>query len=63
MTNPLPRSTPTAQGIDPAGITAFLDAADAAPDLELHSLMIIRHGQVVAEGWWDPYGPDRVHLL
>ena len=36
---------------------------DAAADIELHSLMIIRHGHVVAEGWWAPYGPDRVHLL
>ena len=25
--------------------------------------MMLRHGQVVAEGWWAPYGPDRVHLL
>ncbi len=63
MTTQLPRSTPSAQGIDPAGVTAFLDAIDAASDIELHSLMIIRHGQVVAEGWWSPYGPDRVHLL
>ena len=63
MTTQLPRSTPSAQGIDPAGVTAFLDVIDAAADIELHSLMIIRHGQVVAEGWWSPYGPDRVHLL
>ena len=63
MTTQLPRSTPSAQGIDPAGVSAFLDAIDAAADIELHSLMIIRHGQVVAEGWWSPYGPDRVHLL
>ncbi|WP_371079061.1 serine hydrolase, partial [Salmonella enterica] len=31
--------------------------------LELHSLMILRHGQVVAEGWWDPYGPNLVHTM
>jgi CubicO group peptidase (beta-lactamase class C family) len=59
----LPHSTPSEQGVDPAGITAFLDAVEAAPDIELHSLVIIRHGQVIAEGWWSPYGPDRVHLL
>ncbi len=42
---------------------AFLDAVKSAPDIELHSLMIIRHGQVVAEGWWSPYTPEQVHLL
>ena len=25
--------------------------------------MLLRNGQVVTEGWWAPYGPDRVHLL
>ena len=25
--------------------------------------MVLRHGHVVAEGWWSPYAPDRVHLL
>ncbi|MBI4941510.1 MAG: beta-lactamase family protein, partial [Actinobacteria bacterium] len=57
------RSTPSAQGVDPAGVGAFLDAVDAAPDVELHSLVVVRHGHVVAEGWWHPYTPGRVHLL
>lgn len=59
----LPRSTPSAQGVDPAGIGALLDALDAAPGVELHSLVVVRHGHVVAEGWWHPYTPGRVHLL
>jgi CubicO group peptidase (beta-lactamase class C family) len=59
----LPRSTPSDQGVSSAGITGFLDAVDAAPDVELHSLMVLRHGQVVAEGWWAPYAPDEPHLL
>jgi CubicO group peptidase (beta-lactamase class C family) len=25
--------------------------------------MLLRHGQVVAEGWWAPYSPSKVHLL
>jgi CubicO group peptidase (beta-lactamase class C family) len=60
---PLPHSSPEAQGVDPEAILALLDAFEAAPDLELHSLMIIRHGQVVAEGWWSPYVRDQPHLL
>ncbi|MGP4011620.1 serine hydrolase domain-containing protein [Streptomyces sp. 4N124] len=60
---PLPQSTPAAQGVDASGIHAFLDALDAAPDIEPHSLMIMRHGHLVASGWWAPYTEDRPHLL
>src|SRR5215210_4197570 len=42
---------------------AFLDAMEADPAIALHSLMIVRSGRVVAEGWWSPYRPDDVHLL
>ncbi|MEP7291588.1 MAG: serine hydrolase, partial [Chloroflexota bacterium] len=27
------------------------------------SLMLLRHGSVVAEGWWSPYRPERPHML
>ncbi|WP_155059939.1 serine hydrolase domain-containing protein [Streptomyces blattellae] len=60
---PLPLSTPAAQGVDASGVHAFLDALDAAPDIEPHSLMIMRHGHLVASGWWAPYTEDRPHLL
>jgi CubicO group peptidase (beta-lactamase class C family) len=59
----LPRSTPTEQDADPAAITAFLDAVEARPDIEMHSLMVVRHGHVIAAGWWAPYSADRRHLL
>ncbi|MBV9355185.1 MAG: beta-lactamase family protein, partial [Chloroflexi bacterium] len=59
----LPRSSPVDQQVDPAGILSFLDALDARPDIEMHSFMLIRHGQVVAEGWWHPYSADRPQLL
>jgi CubicO group peptidase (beta-lactamase class C family) len=59
----LPRTTPESQGLRSSAISAFLDAIDAAPAIELHSLMILRHGQVLAEGWWQPYSRDEVHLL
>lgn len=58
----LPRSTPESQGVSARGIVDFLAAVEREK-LELHSLMILRHGQVVAEGWWDPYGPDLVHTM
>ena len=63
MTHPLPRSTPSEQQVDAAAILAAIDALEANPDVEMHSLMVVRHGHVVAEGWWSPYTPDRRHLL
>ncbi|GAB4067319.1 hypothetical protein GCM10028777_22950 [Angustibacter speluncae] len=59
----LPRSTPRAQGVDARGVDAFVSALDGTPDVELHSLALVRGDHLVAEGWWAPYGRDRVHLL
>jgi CubicO group peptidase (beta-lactamase class C family) len=59
----LPRDTPASQGVDPAAILGFLDAVDADPAVELHGLMVLRHGHVVAEGCWAPHTADRTRLL
>jgi CubicO group peptidase (beta-lactamase class C family) len=59
----LPSATPADQGVDARGISAFVDALEAHPGIQPHSLMLLRHGAVIAEGWWAPFGPDRVHLL
>lgn len=53
----LPRSTPEMQGISSAGISRFLDAIKESGQ-EFHSLMIVRHGFVVAEAWWMPYSSE-----
>lgn len=58
----LARSRPEAQGVDPASILAFLDEVSAA-GLELHSFMLARNRQVIAEGWWYPYRADRPHMM
>ncbi|NUS79947.1 MAG: beta-lactamase family protein [Streptomyces sp.] len=60
---PLSTSTPSAEGVDASGVHALLDALETSPDIEPHSLMILRHGKVVASGWWAPYTADRRHLL
>ncbi|MFD7704683.1 serine hydrolase domain-containing protein [Streptomyces caelestis] len=61
--HPLPTADPAARGVDAFGVHAFLDALEAAPDIEPHSLMILRHGHLVAAGWWAPYTERRPHLL
>ena len=62
-THLLPEVPPASQGVDARGVHAFLDAIEQAPEIEPHSLMIIRHGRLVASGWWAPYSPERLHLL
>lgn len=58
----LPRSTPEAEGLSSAGVLALVNALDAVAG-ETHSLMLVRHGKVVAEGWWAPYAPENIHVL
>ncbi|AZS42951.1 6-aminohexanoate-dimer hydrolase [Microbacterium oleivorans] len=58
----LPRSTPSAQGVDAAGVDRLIDAISQT-DTEMHSLMVVRHGHVIAEGWWAPFAPDLKHLV
>jgi CubicO group peptidase (beta-lactamase class C family) len=58
---PLPRSTPEAQGISSQAVDDFVEAADKINTL--HSFMIVRHGRVIAEGWWKPEAPDKPHIL
>ena len=59
MRTRLPRSSPAAQEVDPAALLAFVEAVDADPDIELHGLVVLRHGHVVAEGWWAPHTSER----
>jgi CubicO group peptidase (beta-lactamase class C family) len=59
---PLPRSLPETEGVSSAGISRFLEAA-AKSKVEFHSFMFLRHGKVIAEGWWDPYKPDLKHAI
>jgi CubicO group peptidase (beta-lactamase class C family) len=57
----LPRSSPEAQGVSSPAVLAFVEAADKVD--AMNSFMLLRHGHVVAEGWWAPYGADSPHSL
>lgn len=59
--NPLPRALPEAEGVDSRGVLALVGRLEAKVDA-VHSLMLVRHGRVVAEGWWAPYAADDVHV-
>jgi CubicO group peptidase (beta-lactamase class C family) len=58
----LSRKTPESQGVSSTGIRAFLKAIEAS-GLEWHSFMLVRHGHVVAEGWWKPFEAKYPHTL
>ena len=56
-----PRSTPEAQGVSSAALlelTESLDQVDA-----MNSFILVRHGHVIAEGWWTPYDAQSRHEL
>jgi len=59
---PLTRGTPETQGISSSAILEFVDAADKNIE-SMNSFMLVRHGQVVAEGWWAPYDAGSPHSL
>lgn len=57
----LPRSAPESQGIASLAVIDLVKALDEFDGM--HSLMVVRHGNVIAEGWWEPYGAERNHVL
>ena len=58
----LPQSTPEAEGVSSQSIIDFLNTVENSQN-ELQSFMFVRHGKVIAEGWWDPYKPELKHTL
>ncbi len=58
----LPRSTPEVQGVSSAEILGFIQAAEEKINA-LHSVMIVRRGHVVTEGWWAPYAAGLPHQM
>lgn len=62
VANELLRSSPEQHGIASSAIHQFVEALETQVN-EVHSFMLLRHGNVVAEGWWSPYAPEHPHML
>ncbi len=58
----LKRATPESQGVPAQAIADLFKAIDQK-DYQVHSLMLIRHGYVIAEHWWDPYRAEEPHAM
>ena len=58
----LPRSTPEAQGVSSIALLDLVTTLNQQIE-GMHSIMVVRHGKVIAEGWWTPYAADQNHVL
>ena len=58
----LPKTNPESVGVRSEGIINFLDEMKEKR-LHLHSLMILRHGKVIAETSYAPWSKDDLHML
>ncbi len=56
------RVTPESVGIPSQAVTDLLNELYRC-GIEMHSLMLLRHGKVCAEGWWKPYNPESPHAM
>ena len=58
----LPRSTPESQGVSSEALAEFITALDKNVTA-IHSVMVVRHGHVIAEAWWKPQTPNTPHVM
>lgn len=56
------RVTPESVGISTDAVMRFLDALEA-DGIEMHSMMLMRHDKVYAQGWWAPYESEIPHIM
>src|SRR5262249_19832024 len=58
-------SSPEAEGIPSSAVLDFIRAVEqhTYPLDAVQGFMLLRHGNVAAEGWWTPYGPQSPHSL
>ena len=56
------RVTPESVGISSSAIGELIEKWNSA-GIEMHSFMLLRHGKICAEGWWNPYTPNEPHIM
>ncbi len=55
--------SPESLGISSQAILRFVEAVEQERPDEVHSFILLRYGQVAAQGWWNPYTPQSPHML
>lgn len=56
-------STPAAEGMDSNGVRATLESIRDGDWPRVDSMVVVRHGRLVAEGYFNGYGRDTLHDL
>ena len=59
----LPRSMPEAEGVDSALLNHFYHKITTLPDVDIHHMMVLRHGKVIGELHATPYRATDLHTL
>lgn len=57
------RSTPEAEGVPSGALIALMDSLMALPKTDIHSVMVLRHGKVIAEMYPEPFAPEYRHTM
>jgi CubicO group peptidase (beta-lactamase class C family) len=60
MIKSMPSATPESQGIASRDLLRLLDELEAS-GTEMHGLMVLRRGRVLAQGWWAPFAQGTPH--
>ena len=55
-------TSPESAGVRSEGILRFFDDMEEKR-LHMHAVMILRHGQVIAEASYAPWSKDKLHML
>lgn len=63
QTGELPRSTPAEQGVDSGLLNSFYSKISTLPEVDIHHLMVLRHGKVIGELHAEPYRAEYLHTL
>lgn len=61
-TKALPYSLPEKEGVSSEGISNYLNAFKESKQ-DIHSLMILRHGKIVAQSWFGDNAPNKNHIM
>ena len=59
----LERSTPEAEGVPSGAVIALMDSLMGLPKTDIHSVMVLRHGKVIAEAYPAPFAPEYRHTV
>lgn len=59
----LPRSAPAREGVSTQAVINMMDSLMALPDCDIHHVMVLRHGRVIAEVHPAPFRAEDSHTL